>query len=528
MNTTQLLDIYTSVLGWILYDGIWAALSDAGVVYIPFFLVIARNVGRLWGNAGVAGVVASLRQLELTIFAMFTVAVLAGAPALALRFGDLRFTAPCSGTTVTGGSTNSTYDDSFAAIGGQTGVVPVWWYLVMAVSNGVTNAAVAAVPCQADLRVVAARVENSSVKDPELRRQMQLFVQDCWIPSRAQFFVNHDSVPAEYPPDDIDWPGSRYFLDTEGYYTHSNLNLARRASEQIPGFPYDAARDSEYPSPTDWGQPQCGEWWTNETSGIRRRLIDQIDAIPRESMVTVVTSLEDVTVEEVYDAQIRKLFLSDGSLSQPIVRDTGAVQPQAGFLTKTISGLGLYTEALKLQATLYALRQAAPMGQSLILMAIYLMIPFVLVLSGFSLESVLTASIAIFALKFLTALWAVATWLDTTMIQSLEIPWWKQFFDESATVNNRIADMLTGLMFVGLPLIWFTVLGWAGISALSGVGKASEQLTQSVGSAAGNAANTATSLATQRGFGAAGKVANDIGNVIGDRLEKAVSRLTKK
>ena len=57
---------------------------------------------------------------------------------------------------------------------------------------------------------------------------------------------------------------------------------------------------------------------------------------------------------------------------------------------------------------IYALRQAAPIGQSFILMGIYLFLPFILLFSGFSIEVLYTTTVAIIGIKFLTPIWTLA------------------------------------------------------------------------------------------------------------------------
>jgi hypothetical protein len=165
-----------------------------------------------------------------------------------------------------------------------------------------------------------------------------------------------------YPPDDLDWIGSQYFQDTDGYYGNANLNLSIRASEELPGFPYNAARDTEYlpgfiPA---WGRPECNDWWNNATSGIMPRLMALIDS-----------------------AAITQATIETGDIAQ------GA------------AGVGLTVELASWIPKIYALRQAAPVGQSFILMGIYTFLPFILVAM---------------------------------------------------------------LMFVVLPIVWFKVIGWAGLT----------------------------------------------------------------
>jgi hypothetical protein len=129
---------------------------------------------------------------------------------------------------------------------------------------------------------------------------------------------------------------------------------------------------------------------------------------------------------------------------------------------RALSDFGLLKQGIETSATVYALKQAAPVGQSLILMTIYLCLPFLLVFSSFSIQSVMLTSLGIFAMRFLTALWALATWLDTSMIESLGIEWWRFMTSFGPSISVVVVNTVAGLLYIGMPLVWFTVIGWAG------------------------------------------------------------------
>jgi hypothetical protein len=515
MDVGSAIEIYTSVLGWMLYDRIWEALTDTGLVYLPFVELVVKNFAKPYVAQGANGAAeTSIRMMEMDLIAMFTVAALAGAPMITLKIGDLGHTTPCGGPSVTGANTRTTYDQAFAAIGGQTAIVPVWWYGVLAIASGINEAVIASVPCTADIRTLDYRLDNTRIQDPELRRQVQLFANDCWLPARSKFLARHDALPAGYPPDDIDWIGSRYFQDTNGYYGNGNLNLALRASEEIPGFPYDAARDTEYQAgfiPLN-GRPECKTWWQDGVNGLRKRLLATIDPdVLAQSVADARATNPTETDTSAEDALIRKLFEQErGQLAAPANRSDGATPSIWSQFTNelmgTISGTGLAFEYLTWQPKLYALRQAAPIGQSFILMAIYLLLPFVLVFSSFSLGTMLFLSIVLFALKFCTAIWSLATWLDTNMIRALGLEWWKYQYDVELGTATLVANLAAGLMFVVIPLVWFMLLGWAGYRIGSGL----EAITKPIHSAAESGASKGSNMATRT-------ISRGTGSLIGRR-----------
>jgi hypothetical protein len=497
MEVAALIDIYTSVLGWTLYDRLWEALLGSGLAYLPFLGAIVRHFAGSWSEAGDAGAEASVRGLELQLLGMIAVAALAGAPAVDLKVADLTYTAACGDSTVRGGATGTLYDSTFNIGGGAPAQVPVWWRAVMAVAAGVSNVAVAALPCSTNLRQLNYRVDNTRVADPALRRQLQQFDRDCYQPARAKFDRDHQNLPPGYGPGDTDWAGSRFFQDTGGYYDDPNPNIAPRAGTEIPGFPYDPGRDFEYggtPPASGFGKPTCRQWWIDPSVGLRKRLLDQIDPkVLTDLKSAAAAAAKPPTAVQVEDAQVRRLFLTEAR----VLAISGGSDPSwlgllfsepgdwlvglARELPSALATAGTAYYAVEQRATFYALQQAAPIGQSLILMAVYLCLPFVLVFSSYAVETALLAALGIFALRFLTALWALATWIDSAMTKALGIEWWHVTGDEG--IAKLVAQMVGALLFMGLPVVWFLVLGWAGHHlAASGLAGA---MSEGVGRAAG-------------------------------------------
>lgn len=503
MEVGAAIDIYTTVLGWTLYDRLWEALADTGIAYLPFFGAVARHFVESWKDDGNQGAEQSVRGLEAQLAAMLAVAALTGAPALDVRVADLSHTAACGAATVRGNDTGTLYDSAFK-LGDQAARVPVWWRAVMAVASGLSNVAVAAIPCAANLQQINYQIENSRIKDAGLRAQLALFDRDCYQPATAKFAREQKTLPVGYAEDDINWYGSKYFQDTAGFYDDPNVNLAPRVREEIPGFTYDATRDADLGGrpASGLGRPTCKQWWADDTVGLRKRLLDTLDPKALAAAKTAATGAATaLAVEEALIKRTSEKTLYVGTDTRSPTLNTG----DTSLVIKATGMAGVLWDAIEKQATLWALKQAAPIAQSLILMAVYLCLPFVLVFSAYSMETVLVASLGIFALRFVTALWALATWVDNVMPKALGIEWWKQgswLFSDNGPANVIVA-MVGYLLFVGLPVIWFLVLGWAGHNLAAGgvVGS----LTDGLGRAAAGGVRAGARLARGIGKGGGGK-----------------------
>jgi len=464
MNVNSAIEIYTTVLGWFLYDGIWGVLSDAGLLYVPLVAAVIRNWGTAWRTHGIEGAEAAIRNNWADIIIMMTVIALAGVPVLTINPAGINHTAACGGPTVSGGSTGTLYDRAFAALDGKSAQVPVWWDAVMAIADGINNAVIALIPCSPDLRTYAYRLDNVRVSAPDMRRQLELFTRDCWQKARARFMAGHTTLPQNYLPEDIDWIGSQFFQDTDGFYGNANLNLSVRASEEIPGFAYNAARDTEYQPgfiPVS-GRPECKDWWDNAVSGLRPKLLALVDpeAITQANIETGdIVGAQNALIRKVLEPERVALgrLLDIDNYQSPFGNNTNGV-------AQGVAGVGLTLELASWWPKIYALRQAAPIGQSLILMGIYVFLPFILLFSGFSIEVLYTTTAAIFAIKFLTPIWTLAVWIDNHMMEALGIKWYSWLnLQEDKAATLLILNLVAALMFVVLPVVWFMVIGWSGL-----------------------------------------------------------------
>ncbi|MGX2040264.1 conjugal transfer protein TraG N-terminal domain-containing protein [Methylocaldum sp. MU1018] len=138
-----------------------------------------------------------------------------------------------------------------------------------------------------------------------------------------------------------------------------------------------------------------------------------------------------------------------------------------GRLARAGATVGGWWESVFFQSKMYAIREAAPVGQAVLLMLIFALMPFVLLFGEFSVGTLLTLTITLFAVRFLTFLWAAAVWLDNTLQQALNPTGWFDFAVDKTdyTVSEVVIDLVTGTMFTIVPLLWLGMLGWAGYRA---------------------------------------------------------------
>ncbi|HCP0675649.1 TPA: conjugal transfer protein TraG N-terminal domain-containing protein, partial [Escherichia coli] len=113
-----------------------------------------------------------------------------------------------------------------------------------------------------------------------------------------------------------------------------------------------------------------------------------------------------------------------------------------------------------------AMRQALPMVQAVMLMAIYIMVPLILAFAAYEFKTVITLTFVIFAVNFLTFWWELARWLDSWLLTALYSSDTHSHFNMMGfqnTSDDLIMNLVMGTMFLVLPAVWIGALSWAGV-----------------------------------------------------------------
>ena len=146
MSVSTYLELYLTLFGWHMYSVFWDIILDTGVAYMPFVGMFLRNIVEpIKSQDAKDASITSLKRIELDIFMMFTVIVLAVQPFMTINYGGLNYTKSCSKVgAVAAGKTGTTYDTSFtkATLGGGTVQTPIWWYAVLSITGGFNDAAI--------------------------------------------------------------------------------------------------------------------------------------------------------------------------------------------------------------------------------------------------------------------------------------------------------------------------------------------------------------------------------------------------
>lgn len=471
--TTDYLDYYLTLVGWIVHNGIWSMLISSGVFAIPFIAIIiqewlkARTEGADEGNKGVL----SSMRIENRIWVAIVVVMFAGIPFIDVDLDTIKYdqarSSQCQVNVPDPSETG--WSQSFSTLNNQSAKVPVWWALMHVISRAVTAASVAAIPCGTDLRQMRMEIDATRIDDPVLAQEVADFSNDCYGPARAKLFMNRPELDDEQMYD-VTWIGSSYFLNTQGYYDTYHAKTPRA------GWPYDSNRDAGLAQvPSGAGYPTCRQWWSDGGNGLRGRLLAQVDPglvnrISKWAGFMSRTEVDDSVIRAI--ASPRQQKLNQGAVYSDYGGQIDKTLPNV--VTRGVGDVGLAVGSLAYFPAMDMVRQGLPMVLSLLKMALVICIPLVLVIGTYELKSLITMSVVEFSLFFVDFWFQLSRWLDSTILDAL-YGWGfgynrpHQNFDPLLGLNNAFGDMLLNFviatMFLVIPAFWVTALSWAGIRA---------------------------------------------------------------
>ena len=494
MNVDSYLELFTTLFGWAFYGVLWDVLVGTGIVYLPFLGILIDN-WREPAQGGEFGTVTalSLRRMEVDFFLALSVVMLAGQPSslTALDAGTLQYTPPPTlieqnPESATINAPQSTYGSSGFTGSPDTVNLPIWWYAVLAASSGINHAIIEGLPSAADLRTFEQQARLATIADPQLRAEVSQFFSECFVPARSRYQKGElrsnavASILDEYGADDPDWLGSHVYRELSGYYDRY------RAGSPVAGWPFDATRDTEYdPSnPPVWGRPYCDVWWGDSDIGLRQKLVAEADTTSGGLSGLIVAIAPLLASERQYDAVARAVLAN--------APETWSNNDLAGYNTGT-SGLtgyaeqaikgglatgGIITASALFSVTMMAILHGLPMVQAVLLLGIYALLPLLVVLSSV----LITGALAVFTVKFWSVLWYLALWVDQNLILSMypDVSIFLQIFANPGEHDAKrlLLNMITTSLYLGLPLLWSAVMGWAGVQVGRSLATAASPLTR--------------------------------------------------
>ena len=119
MVVSSAVELYTTLLGWHLFNSIWSLISSTGIIVVPFIMAIVNGLLESRKGEGVSGK-ELIGVLETRIYTMIVVVFLCVQPAINLKTENAKiYTSGCSADgsqtnpgTRDFGDSGTTYDKS--------------------------------------------------------------------------------------------------------------------------------------------------------------------------------------------------------------------------------------------------------------------------------------------------------------------------------------------------------------------------------------------------------------------------------
>lgn len=502
MLTNSYLEYFLTLLGWIINNGIWDILLGTGLFVLPLVFKVAgiwlkvREEGEDEGNKGLL----SLPRIENTLYGAFFVILACCVPLFNVSVSTLQYDtsrAKTCGTWTPKAPDDSGYSTVVSSLGDETAAIPLWWYLMHRVSKGVTQASVASIPCRPDMRQIRFEVQHTRIRNKALAQELQDFTNDCYSVALYMWKQQDQGETTDQGQlRDIEWIGSQTFQSR--YYGSLQSKMPRSR------FPWSESRDSGLANTGRGGYPTCSEWWNTSDTGLKARVMKQADP-GMWLRLSAALKMIGASNADYQEAVIRRL-VSPESLT---VSQGGHVYAGYGgnadftldnSVARVVAIGGTALGSLAAFPAFDAMRQALPMVQAILLMAVYILIPLVLVFSAYEFKTVITLTFVVFALNYLTFWWELARWLDSWLLTALYSSDAHSRFNLAGFQNSSddlIMNLVMGTMFIVLPAVWVGALSWTGVrigDVVSGAIKTGVAKPQETGGSAADALKKSVKL----------------------------------
>lgn len=268
--------------------------------------------------------------------------------------------------------------------------------------------------------------------------------------------------------------------------------LPLRALQPVPGFPYNAARDSDasrVQAARGEGFPTCDEWWNDGAHGLRVQLVKaggealknkaaflNLSTCPGQAFIpsALCTWLGSLVndIEEGEDVVVEQMLLAGQ-------RQLSSKTPEVGWGTGLVTG-GLFlfsdvAESVAQQAAgywalLYIMKVGSALLQPFLLMTVFMLWGLFLVFGEMRGLMLIKGLMLIFVLSILPGLWGFADYVDDQLFMTLYpnapalsgVGIAKELMTDHSTIERILLGFTTLVFYVVLPLLMLYLIAEAG------------------------------------------------------------------
>lgn len=461
MKTDSYMELALTLFAWDVSNKLATLLVGTGLIFIPVAWLYWKN----WSDPArsqeaKAAAPVSLRRMEQDIGLALLVMLLAFLPAISITSSDVIYTPPLEQTEVTSNTVNTDTSQTLTSIR-----VPVLWWIVIQFSNGfnaIFKSAIHSFDTPQHTRTLVMALDYVQIIDPKLKNELNQFDNHCYSPALDTLENDPNAVQGQQIAG-LYWRGSNYFMQNPDYYT--------RQLPKDPFIPPDW--EGQYSHPQNPG-PNCAVWWSANDRGLRDKLYDEIQGdIRNESnegsggllkwAVTAKHLIASNPPDLVKDDIVRS-FLSRNPRASSLSPGDKGVSDDGIFSMLSMIGSWMVYPVVK--TTMTALIVALPMIQAMILACIYIALPLAVPFAALRPGVLVFFASAIFSVKFLTGIWALANFIDERLISIMYGG--QGIFAGTGTAPDVLLWIVAIVSYAGLPVVWLWLMSSFTSKAIGG------------------------------------------------------------
>ena len=449
METGSFLELTLTIYAWQVSNRLTELIVSSGLIFLPLFWLAWKNWSQpARAQEAKAAAPVSLRRMEQDVGIYFLTIIMGFIPFVPITPGDVTYKSMDVDETKTAETEFSGGENANWQV-----KVPVLWWSVHQVSAGVSGLltdAVLSFHTPQHYRAIALALDYTQIRDPQLQAELKAFDRDCFLPAMAK--LERDNTTTEVP----EWRADPFFF-RNGYY--NDILTATRAIESWSDtYPWD--------DPTTQGRPTCSEWWNAPNRGMKDQLYQKIE----QENLSHETEFSEVLLRwlgiDKKDMVVRR-FLSRNpaaNLTSPEPEHRREVPSVADTLGKIGATLGFTV----VRITTTIIKIGLPMIQAVILACLYIALPVAVPFAALRPGVIVFFAGALFSLKMLSGLWSLAYFIDEKII---EIMYGEShgIFGGIGNAADLVLGIITGLSYIGLPMIWMWLMGSVMGHATAGV-----------------------------------------------------------
>lgn len=494
------LEVYTLVFAWQQYNNLWLILTTSGIAFLPFLGVMIQSfMAAASSQIDLSTSLLMMRRIETKVISMFVVILLAAQPSVSLKLNEMKFSAPCKDgkpnpELLTINEDNSALKNMHVVKFVEDIKIPPWWFAVMSISTGFTQAAKFTLPCE--LPNNSDFLSTSTLDNPEIANEVRVFIADCYFPALAKFdqIVKDGSRAKEISDikkrlnkegglltfeNEMNWFASDIFM-RDVFLAKDFFKIMR--SKRPEGDALETLSCQDWylgQSPTDPKalknklkiSSQYKECEKNDIAFYKeKRFIfnsTKLFYTPFGYLETEEDLAEYFCLRKVHAFGARE---SKGRALLETLNSSTLVINQRKWFQDTTSALSsMWARFIEGAVTTSVTAEYAPIALSMIIMAVIAILPFGIVFSSYNMQFMMTASVALFSLIFTNYLFFLVSWIQNVLFlgmkhQGFSTPSSSIFFNGNGTIFlNNVIMIVSNTLYLIFPAIAISVFTWGGM-----------------------------------------------------------------